>query len=296
MIDDLAREPRFAHDIAVETGVRRPRRCTASPITVAGTVVGVLSVLDAGDAAARRRRRPCSRRSARTPRPRSRSATRSATAAADTGRGTALGTLGGVARADARHRPAIGGCGARSYHLTRHGQGADPDLAPAALRHRRAARRRAGRAPARHARRQPDAPDDERAQEALARRQLETAEQIVAALGTMKGAAMKLGQVMSFLDVGLVPERVPRAVPGQARRAARRRAEGRLQGHEEGHRAGVRRADRGGLRDLRPGADRRRLDRPGLPARGSTTGATSRSRSSTRASARPCGPTCRTSG
>src|SRR5579863_6683143 len=42
--------------------------------------------------------------------------------------------------------------------------------------------------------------------EALARRQVETAEQIVAVLGTMKGAAMKLGQVMSFLDVGLVPE------------------------------------------------------------------------------------------
>ena len=40
----------------------------------------------------------------------------------------------------------------------------------------------------------------------MARRQVETAEQIVAALGTMKGAAMKLGQVMSFLDVGLVPE------------------------------------------------------------------------------------------
>jgi predicted unusual protein kinase regulating ubiquinone biosynthesis (AarF/ABC1/UbiB family) len=44
------------------------------------------------------------------------------------------------------------------------------------------------------------------AHEASARRQLETAKQIVAALGTMKGAAMKLGQVMSFLDVGLVPE------------------------------------------------------------------------------------------
>ncbi|HEY1456943.1 MAG TPA: AarF/ABC1/UbiB kinase family protein [Solirubrobacteraceae bacterium] len=44
------------------------------------------------------------------------------------------------------------------------------------------------------------------AEEALARRQLETAKQIVAALGTMKGAAMKLGQVMSFLDVGLVGE------------------------------------------------------------------------------------------
>ncbi len=41
---------------------------------------------------------------------------------------------------------------------------------------------------------------------ALEKRHLEAAEQIVAALGTMKGAAMKLGQVMSFLDVGLVPE------------------------------------------------------------------------------------------
>jgi predicted unusual protein kinase regulating ubiquinone biosynthesis (AarF/ABC1/UbiB family) len=47
---------------------------------------------------------------------------------------------------------------------------------------------------------------EEAAQAASARRQLETAKQIVAALGTMKGAAMKLGQVMSFLDVGLVPE------------------------------------------------------------------------------------------
>src|SRR3954452_18043059 len=48
--------------------------------------------------------------------------------------------------------------------------------------------------------------DEQKANEALARRQVETAEQIVAALGTMKGAAMKLWQVMSFLDVGLVPE------------------------------------------------------------------------------------------
>lgn len=47
---------------------------------------------------------------------------------------------------------------------------------------------------------------DEASKRALERRQLETAEQIVAALGTMKGAAMKLGQVMSFLDFGLVPE------------------------------------------------------------------------------------------
>ena len=47
---------------------------------------------------------------------------------------------------------------------------------------------------------------EEKAEEAMARRQLETAKQIVAALGTMKGAAMKLGQMMSFLDLGLVQE------------------------------------------------------------------------------------------
>src|SRR3954471_4941581 len=47
---------------------------------------------------------------------------------------------------------------------------------------------------------------DEGKSVALERRHLEAAEQIVTALGTMKGAAMKLGQVMSFLDVGLVPE------------------------------------------------------------------------------------------
>ena len=47
---------------------------------------------------------------------------------------------------------------------------------------------------------------EDASEEAMARRQLETAKQIVAVLGTMKGAAMKLGQVMSFLDVGLVPE------------------------------------------------------------------------------------------
>jgi predicted unusual protein kinase regulating ubiquinone biosynthesis (AarF/ABC1/UbiB family) len=47
---------------------------------------------------------------------------------------------------------------------------------------------------------------EQAASDALAKRQLETAERIVTVLGTMKGAAMKLGQVMSFLDVGLVPE------------------------------------------------------------------------------------------
>jgi predicted unusual protein kinase regulating ubiquinone biosynthesis (AarF/ABC1/UbiB family) len=45
----------------------------------------------------------------------------------------------------------------------------------------------------------------ERREAALERRHIEAAEQIVSALGTMKGAAMKVGQVMSFLDIGLVP-------------------------------------------------------------------------------------------
>lgn len=48
--------------------------------------------------------------------------------------------------------------------------------------------------------------DEDAADAAMARRQLETAKQIVAVLGTMKGAAMKLGQVMSFLDMGIVAE------------------------------------------------------------------------------------------
>jgi predicted unusual protein kinase regulating ubiquinone biosynthesis (AarF/ABC1/UbiB family) len=46
----------------------------------------------------------------------------------------------------------------------------------------------------------------ERRDSAIERRHIEAAEQIVEALGKMKGAAMKVGQVMSFLDVGLVPE------------------------------------------------------------------------------------------
>jgi predicted unusual protein kinase regulating ubiquinone biosynthesis (AarF/ABC1/UbiB family) len=48
--------------------------------------------------------------------------------------------------------------------------------------------------------------DEEGKSAALERRHIEAAEQIVQALGTMKGAAMKVGQVLSFLDAGLVPE------------------------------------------------------------------------------------------
>jgi predicted unusual protein kinase regulating ubiquinone biosynthesis (AarF/ABC1/UbiB family) len=41
---------------------------------------------------------------------------------------------------------------------------------------------------------------------ALERRHLETADQILTVLGTMKGAAMKFGQMLSFLDLGVVPK------------------------------------------------------------------------------------------
>ena len=40
----------------------------------------------------------------------------------------------------------------------------------------------------------------------MERRQIEAAKQIVTVLGGMKGAAMKVGQVLCFMDVGLVPE------------------------------------------------------------------------------------------
>ena len=137
---------------------------------------------------------------------------------------------------------------------------------------------------------------EEGKQKALERRHIEAAEQIVSALGTMKGAAMKLGQVMSFLDVGLVPEEYREEFQrklGELRDAApkvrfsdmRKVVESELGESAQGHVRGVRRD-----------ADRGRLDRPGLPRASSTTGATSRSRSSTRASPRRCGPTCRTWG
>jgi predicted unusual protein kinase regulating ubiquinone biosynthesis (AarF/ABC1/UbiB family) len=47
---------------------------------------------------------------------------------------------------------------------------------------------------------------DDKATAALVKSHIETAEQVVAVLGTMKGLAMKIGQVLSFVDVGLVPD------------------------------------------------------------------------------------------
>ncbi|CAM3894717.1 ABC1 kinase family protein [Smaragdicoccus niigatensis] len=49
---------------------------------------------------------------------------------------------------------------------------------------------------------------EERKTAALERRHIEAARALVAALGTMRGAAMKIGQVLSIMDAGLFPEEV----------------------------------------------------------------------------------------
>ena len=48
--------------------------------------------------------------------------------------------------------------------------------------------------------------DEQASTAAMSARQLQAAEQIVTALGSMKGVAMKVGQVLSFLDVGFMGE------------------------------------------------------------------------------------------
>ena len=48
--------------------------------------------------------------------------------------------------------------------------------------------------------------DEEKRAEAIRRSHMETADRLVTVLGSMKGAAMKLGQTFSVIDVGMVPE------------------------------------------------------------------------------------------
>ena len=107
--------------------------------------------------------------------------------------------------------------------------------------------------------------DDKGKQAALERRHVEAAEQIVTALGTMKGAAMKLGQVLSFLDVGLVPEEYRDEFQrklGELRDAA---PKVRFSDMRKVIESELERAAGRDVRRVRRGAGRRRLDRPGLP-------------------------------
>ncbi len=99
----------------------------------------------------------------------------------------------------------------RTRKIPRAGCGARRSWAP-----RWAARRRATRAP----RRPRSARSEEEAQEKLEARHLETAMKMVDALGEMKGAAMKLGQLASFVDTEFLPPEYARDLPGAAREAA----------------------------------------------------------------------------
>ena len=56
---------------------------------------------------------------------------------------------------------------------------------------------------------------EDSSREKLDERHAETAAKMVATLGQMKGAAMKIGQFASFIDIDFIPE-VPRDLPGTA--------------------------------------------------------------------------------
>ena len=115
---------------------------------------------------------------------------------------------------------------------------------------------------------------EEQRRAAAERRQLKAAEQIVEVLGQMKGAAMKVGQVASFIDLERASAGGAGALPAEARGAARLRAEGPVQGHAQGDRGGLRGAAR---RASSPSSTRSRWPPPRSArstARGCTTAAT----------------------
>ena len=101
--------------------------------------------------------------------------------------------------------------------------------------------------------------------EAAGRRQMEAAEQIFDVLGQMKGAAMKVGQVASFIDTGAFPpefqERI-QAKLAELRDAAPRVSFDRMRKVIEDD---LGESPRRRVRRVRGGRRGRRLDRAGLP-------------------------------
>ena len=135
---------------------------------------------------------------------------------------------------------------------------------------------------------------DERADEARGEWALRAADELVEQLGQMKGAAMKIGQVLSTVDWDVVPEGEREAFKERLAalrddvtpvdpKAIRKVVEQDLGGKVSD---ALRRLRRRARSPRRPSA-RSTGPRP-------TTGAMSRSRSSTRASRRPWRPTCAT--
>ena len=116
-------------------------------------------------------------------------------------------------------------------------------------------------------------------------------------LGEMKGAAMKIGQLASFIDTEFLPPEYAELYQEQLAEAAHLGAGDALGEGEQGARGGVRRRPaRRAVRGDRARGLRRRVDRPGAPRDAARRARRWRSRSSTRASPRRSRRTCRTPG
>ncbi len=107
--------------------------------------------------------------------------------------------------------------------------------------------------------------DEEGRRAAAERRQMEAAEQIFEVLGQMKGAAMKVGQVASFIDTGGLPPEFQERLQGKL---AELRDAAPTVGFKEMKKlmeSELGRAAEGGLLRVRRGRRGRRVDRAGLP-------------------------------
>ena len=128
---------------------------------------------------------------------------------------------------------------------------------------------------------------DEKAQERLETRHIETALKMASVLGEMKGAAMKIGQMASFIDVDFLPPEYREIYQEQL---AKLRTHAPAMPWEQGPEVLEEEYDespRARLRLDRAGGVRRRLDRAGPPGDASTTARRWRSRSSTPGSPTP---------
>ena len=146
-----------------------------------------------------------------------------------------------------------------------------------------------------HARRQRRCARDERADAATGERAAALARELVKQLGQMRGAAMKIGQVLSTVDFTAIPESEREEFKADARRAARRRPAAAVQARSRScSRTSSAMPLGDAFADFERGGVRRRLDRPGPPRGHARRAPPSRSRSSTRASPRRSRPTCAT--
>ena len=107
---------------------------------------------------------------------------------------------------------------------------------------------------------------EESASERLEARHLETAEKMARALGEMKGAAMKLGQLASFIDTEFLPPEYAEIYQEKLAQAAHTAAADAVEEGRQGPRGGVRgRPARRAVRGHRGGGLRGGVDRPGPP-------------------------------